>query len=86
MYGFIKNAYVAQVNKILIKKKNNIICEIDKCTGLKTKQIDIKFSSMKKQNMHPQDGVSQLYHDQMSIIGQHFFYIQDLDDINNVKD
>ena len=72
----LRNAYITQVNDKVVKNKADIIAEIEKCRNLHYKEIKVMFSTIEKQGIHPQHGVPQIYHDQLSTIAQHIFEIQ----------
>ena len=80
----LKNAYITQVNDKSVKTKADIIRQIELCRLLKMKDVTIKFSTIERQGLHPQLGIPQLYHDQLSTIAQHLFDIRH-DTHNNIN-
>ena len=50
--------------------------QITKVRGKGCTEIDIKIATIAKIVIHPQQGIPQLYQDQMNIIGQHLFDIK----------
>ena len=74
----LKNAYITQINDTPVKTRKDIMEVILACKLAKLQDVSVKFSTMDKQNLHPQHGVPQIYHDQLAIIAQHIFDIQHL--------
>ena len=71
----LRNAYITAVNDNVVKTKQDIINEIQKCRSVKKKDLHITFSTMDRQALHPQLGIPMLYHDQLQVIAKH---IQDV--------
>ena len=77
----LRNSYITRVNGVPVKTKGEIIEQIEVCKLAKLKHVEITFSTMEKQGLHPQHGVPQLYYDQLQLIAQHIFEIQHLDNL-----
>ena len=78
----LKNAYITQVNNNKVRSKADIIKEIENCKRAKLKEIEVRFSTLERQGIHPQHGVPQLYYDQRNIIAKHIFDIQHMSHTN----
>ena len=77
----LKNGYITTVNNTPVTTIEDITTQIHKARISDPKSIQIGFSTLEKQAMHPQYGIPQLYHDQMNIIGKHLWEIKH-EDVN----
>lgn len=71
----LHNSYITSVHGKPTKTMNNVKIAIATARQEHNTQVKVGFSTMKKQAIHPQLSIPQLYHDQMNIIGQHLFDI-----------
>lgn len=71
----LRNAYITSINDTPIHSINDIKTQFEQLHQHKPSAIKIGFSTIKKQSMHPQHGIPQLYHDQMNHIGKHLWEI-----------
>ena len=71
----LRQAYITHINGEHINSMNDIDKIFKRIRTDNQHQFKIGFSTIKKQAMHPQLGVPQLYHDQMNIIGKHLWDI-----------
>lgn len=70
----LRNAYITHINGIAIYSITQIESIIKQLRELDhTCEIEFTFATIERQDMHPQFGVPNLYHDQMNIIAKHLW-------------
>ena len=72
----LKNGYITSINDSPVHTIEDIITLIATARTNQCTSINVGFSTLEKQSMHPQFGIPQLYHDQMNIIGKHLWEIR----------
>ena len=73
----LRGTYIVAINGINVSTVDKIEAAIKKHrdSGDET-ELDIQFATIEKHAMQPQMGIPQVYQDQMNIIGQHLWDIQ----------
>ena len=72
----LRHSFITAVNNIPIKTKEDIQSLISKAQTADEKEITITFATTQKHAMHPQQGLPQLYRDQLNIVGQHMWELR----------
>ena len=73
----LRNAHITAINDIPVSTIDDVTAAIQKHRQFNNdEEISIQFATMEKHAMQPQMGIPQVYQDQMNIIGQHLWEIQ----------
>ena len=73
----LRNAYITSVNGQAVSTIQQIKDHIHTHRTTREDQpIEIGFATITKHAMHPQEGVPQLYHDQLNILGSHLWQLK----------
>ena len=72
----LKHSYITAVNDVPVSTTHEVAHHIAASKQQKLKEIKITFATLEKQSIHPQLGIPQIYHDQLSHIAQQIFDLQ----------
>jgi deoxyuridine 5'-triphosphate nucleotidohydrolase len=78
----LRQGYITSINDTHVTSLNEIKEAISKARMNNQSNIKIGFSTIEKQNIHPQYGIPQMYHDQLNVIGKHLWEIRNTPEWN----